>query len=978
MKKTFLFALGALLSINAWSFDNVSATFSWTVGNESAASVVSDASDGVNETKVLPGAGLTVAGTKSNYAVNDGNTMVQYLPAESNKGVDPSVMIEFRVKMKKGVTFSLTGISYDALKDGTDNASYSWSYAVDGAESSVTEVPAAQLLRNNGSNSSTAQLNHSHAVEAAAGQVVAFRIYVSGFANNKKFALSNIQLTGTINGEEEARAFTDFKIEFRDDPYSVILPDGGVLPTGVSVEGTTYNGGQHGVQGGTITVPVDGPVKFTIGACQHSNGVITVKKDGVDYTTISNKEACGEQKPNYNQFVTWTYNVEEAAELTFEIGAWVYVPYFFGEACEFVPQVEVRYYDVDGKTLIGSDVVEGGSALAYAYGASDVTVAAGKAFRGWFNGSVPTATKVKEGITLTEDLNLYAKATEIEVTELGKVFDYDFRQAYFYPEDHEMLAISGSVSYNGSQHGLEFKNGSTLSIQVAGNALIAVDVCTYSNTGTTEVKDQSENIVGELSVVKNETTDGAKQTINYAGPATTLTFYFTATNYIHHVKVYNVAALPEKDENTGYYVLAPGDAAGLQLVLEALQDGDKIFLPNGTYDLGETCLTQISKNNVSIIGESMEGTIIKNTPDFHKEGLGSSVTLFIPSNVSGTYFQDLTIQNAMDYYAAIAAGLQGGRGAALQDEGTHTVLKNVKLLSYQDTYYSKKAGAKHYFEDCEIHGTVDFICGSASVYFKNNLLYCEKRNLNGSGQDIITAHTGKDANGDKGYVFDSCTIQSECPIVSFGRAWGDDARTYFLNTVVDYSAGQFGFSGSGVQRWTIVGINGNPKEYGEYNTHLENGTVLTPTSNEVTFTKGGEITMETVLTADQAATYTMDYTLGSWATTAKADAAQAVCESQAADLEADAIYLAETEGNFVMLLKGSEFFNKLALYNGVVYTLRKANARGGFGAPANQEETTAVENTADQSVKVTKGIRNGQLFILRDGKEYNVLGTEIR
>ena len=52
MKKTILFALGALLSINAWSFDNVPATFQWVVGNEAAATVTSDAADGVNETKV--------------------------------------------------------------------------------------------------------------------------------------------------------------------------------------------------------------------------------------------------------------------------------------------------------------------------------------------------------------------------------------------------------------------------------------------------------------------------------------------------------------------------------------------------------------------------------------------------------------------------------------------------------------------------------------------------------------------------------------------------------------------------------------------------------------------------------------------------------------------------------------------------------------------------------------------------------------
>ncbi len=974
MRKFFSLALGVLMSISAWSFDNVPATFAWTVGNESAATVTSDAADGVSQTKRTVGIGLT-EGTRNNFNANPGVTMVTYNPASNKMGTVAAAMVEYSVKMKKGVTFTLTGIDYDAIKQGTDGASYHWSYVVDGVESTPVEVPQDELLRDNNT-SGTPALHHTHAVTAAAGREVAVRFYVSGFNTSKLLCLSALQLAGTVNGEEEVRAFTNFKIEFRDNPYSVILPEGGVLPTGVTVEGTSYNGGQHGVQGGTVTVPVDGPVKFTIGACTYSQTGITVKKNGEDFATISNKAACGEQKPHYDQFITWTYNVEEAATLTFEFGSQTYVPYFFGEACEFVPQVEVRYYDVDGKTLIGEpQIVDGGSALAYAYGADDVTVADGKAFRGWFNGTVLTATKVAEGTPLTENLSLYAKATDIEEAILGKIYEYDFRPANFYFEDHEILSYSGNVSYNGSQHGWAFGNGSTLSIEVAGNALLSVGVCTYSNTSTTDVKDAAGTTVGQLDVTKESTADGSEQIIRYTGEATTLTFEFTATNYIHTLKVYNIADFPEKNE-LGYFEVAPGDAAGFILALTTAEAGDKIFLPNGTYDLGETCNTTINKNNISIIGQSMEGVIIKNTPDWHLEGLGSSVTIFIPKSVSGTYFQDLTIQNNMDYYAAIEAGLKGGRGAALQDEGTQTVLKNVRLLSYQDTYYSKTAGAKHYFEDCEIHGTVDFICGAASVYFKNNVLYCEKRNRNGGGQDILTAHTGKDASGDKGYVFEGCTIKSECPVVSFGRAWGDDARTYFLNSLVDYSAGEFSFTGSGVQRWTLTGINGNPKEYGEYNTHLADGTVLTPTSNVVTFNKDSEVSMETVLSADRAAGLTMEYTLGEWSTTAKADATQAVCEPTAAEFEPNGIYLVEANGEFQAIIRGSEFMDRFALYDGVTYTVRKANTRGGFGLPAG-EEPQGISNTAAEAVKVQKVIRNGQVVILRDGKEYNVLGAQL-
>lgn len=985
MKKAFLMAFVALMGINAWGYENVPATFTWAVGNEAEATVVSDASDGVKSTKVSVGAALTV-GSRNNLTANPGVTMVTFTPATNKPGTDASALVEYSVIMNKGVTFTLTSIDYDAIKQGTDGASYHWAYAVDGTEYSLTEVTQDELVRDNNT-SGTPSLHHSHAVTAVAGQTVSVRFYVSGFNASKLLCLDNIQLNGVINGEVIPRSFVDFKIEFRDNPYTVILPTSGELPSGITVSGTTYNGGQHGVQGGTVVVPVDGPVKFTIGACQYSKTDITVKKNGEEYTTISNVAPCGEQKPNYNQFVTWTYNVEEAAVLTFVFGSQTYVPYFFAEACDFVPQVEVRYYDTDGKTLIGSEIVDGGSALVFKYDTADVTVEEGKAFRGWFNATIPTATKVKAGISLTEDINLYAKATEIEEAALGKIFDYDFRQNYFYPEDHEMLTLDGG-KYNDAQHGWAFANGNTLSINVAGNALLSVGVCTYSNTGITEVLDFEGKKVGELNVVKEETADGSEQTIYYEGKATKLTFYFTSTNYIHRIKVYNVAELPQKDETVGYYILAPGDAAGLKLVLESLQDGDKIFLPNGVYDFGEECLTQITKNNVSIIGESMEGTIIRNAPDIHDEGISKTATILIPGNVSNTYFQDLTIQNDLNYFAALAAGLEGARAVCLQDRGTQTICKNVRMLSNQDTYYSNKVGAVKYFETSEIHGTVDFICGDGSVYFYGTELVCEQRNASGGGADAVTA-SNADAS-DKGYVFDHCTLrygenlQGPLPVVSLGRSWNNSPKTVFLYTFLDDSNGTLIMTKEAdkqkdkIARWTLGAMNALPELFGEYNSVNAQGENITPASNEVTFVLGSnEKTMETVLSADQAATYTMDYTLGNWASTAKADATQAVCEKEWSDLDPNAVYMAEEDGVFVMLLKGSEI-NQLMVYDGKTYTLRKANARGGFGLPAG-EDPEGVENTAadTKNGKVQKIFRNGHVVIIRDGKEYNALGIEL-
>ena len=777
---------------------------------------------------------------------------------------------------------------------------------------------------------------------------------------NTETALQKIEFT-----ENVPRSFVDFKIEFRDDPYSVLLPESGELPAGVTVEGTAYNGGQHGVQGGTITVPVDGTVKFTIGACQYSNTDITVKKDGEFYATISNKAACGEQKPNYDQNVPYIY-LGGAGTLTFEFGSQTYVPYFFAEAAEITP-CEIIFKDQTGAELFRIETYEGATLDTL----PDVRLlpVAGMyhRFRGWFYTS---GKKAQLGDIITGNTTIQAKVTEEEHATVGSVQTYDFASAIFYPEDHETVEANNGAFHDG-QHGWYFNADGTIRVQVAGNAVVVVTLCKYSESGDVKVM-AGETELAKYAVVKNETPDGTELTAKYTGEAGWLTINWTAKQYIHKVVVYNVLDFLEKDEATGYYIVPAGDVASFLMALVQAESGDKIFLPNGTYDLGETVLTTISKNNISIVGQSMEKTIIKNAPDYKTESIDKTATLKINKNVQNTYLQDLTLQNALDYYKN-----DNGRAVALWDCGTKTVCKNVRLLSYQDTYYSNLQGALKYFEDCEIHGTVDFICGDGSVYFKNNLLYCEKRKAAGGGSDALTANNGPAS--DKGYVFESCTVKSECPVVSMGRAWNNTPSVTFLNTLVDYSAGEFGFESSDIQRWTKKLMNPNAwPQFGEYNTHLANGTVLTPASNVVTFVdeKSGNATqnIETVLSAENAAARTMEWTLGEWSATAASDAKQAVCEMT--DFEADGIYLVEVlEDGSCSIVTGVEL-NSEVLLPGV--TIRKANVRGGFGWKRG-EEPQGIENAnaADQNGKTIKTFRNGQLIIVRDNKTYNVLGAEL-
>ena len=305
------------------------------------------------------------------------------------------------------------------------------------------------------------------------------------------------------------------------------------------------------------------------------------------------------------------------------------------------------------------------------------------------------------------------------------------------------------------------------------------------------------------------------------------------------------------DANVAFFIRA---------LMAANAGGEKIIrLPNGIYDLGPMALTAVEANGVTIIGESMEGTVIRNRPDYRYESIDRSATLRIAPGVEGTTLLNLTIENAMDYYHD-----ENGRGVALWDQGTKTVCKNVRLLGHQDTYYSDREGGKKSFEDCEIHGTVDFICGDGDVYFRNCLLYCLPRSKNGEGTDAVTASgAGKD---DKGYVFEGCTIKSECPVVSLGRSWKKSPKCVFLNTTLDFSAGAFTLENNAIRRWTVQGMMALPELFGEYNTTDTKGRVVSPETNETEFTyKGATKRMNTILSSDEAMRYTMEYVLGAWA-----------------------------------------------------------------------------------------------------------------
>lgn len=587
----------------------------------------------------------------------------------------------------------------------------------------------------------------------------------------------------------------------------------------------------------------------------------------------------------------------------------------------FKPDFTLTYYNIDGKTVIGTQAVEQDAEIeAFVEGVENkVTVADGKKFRGWSSSLKQDEKKFTTSSVITSDAALYALVTDIETANATARYDYNFTKEGFDINDHEAISVENG-KWHDTTHGWVFESNGKIKVLMGGKGYIKMNLCQYSKTGKITLLDPKGNEVssidakatkdGNFGILQNESTESGEYTLTFEGGDT----------YIHSLSIVNMTN-PAFAQNGNWMEVKAGDAQGFMTALEIANGNNAaanatrtfIFLPNGTYDLGDKCLTTISGNNISIIGESMDNTIIVNKPEV--EGIGVTATLFNTS--TDLYMQDLTLKNAYPFDKST------GRAVCLQDKGTQTICKNVKMLSYQDTYYSNNNKGQYYFENSDIHGIVDFICGGGDVFFNKCTLTLEP----GKGSYITAPYTD---GSDYGYVFDGCKIVgSATDSFTFGRSWGGTAKCAFLNTILDKNAA----ANIASTRWTTGGMNVVAKNFFEYNTVDENGKVISPAENIVKFTKDKEVSeYNTIITAEKAAEFSLDKVFNNWK-----PADLAAQKSATAATESNGKLAWEGDAQMYIVLKDGKFFAMTAEKSLDIagttgsWSVRAANEMGGFG-----------------------------------------------
>ena len=625
----------------------------------------------------------------------------------------------------------------------------------------------------------------------------------------------------------------------------------------------------------------------------------------------------------------------------------------------FKPDFTLTYYDIDETTAIGTQKVEQDATIASFDKEAEgkVTVTDGKKFRGWATSVKQDEKKYTTSSVITSDAKLYAIVTDIETANSTARYDFNLQKEGFCADDHEAFCVEGNGKWHDTTHGWTFSAGDKIKILMGGKGYIKMNLCQFSTTGDITLTDPKGTVIASVdakaskdglsTILQNTSTESGEYTLTFAAGA-----------YLHSLSIVNMTE-PAYAQEGNWYTVKAGDASSFLTTLEivnaanAATDAPRsyIFLPDGTYDLGDKCLTQISGNNISIIGESMDKTIIVNKPAIENEGIGTTATLLNTSN--NLYMQDVTLQNALEYYKSGSAG----RAVCLQDRGTQTICKNVKMLSYQDTYYSNEPNGKgqFYFEDSEIHGTVDYVCGGGDVYF-NRVLFVNESRKEGekSGEDVIAAPNSK---SDWGYIFKDCTIENKAKAFSLGRSWNNITRLTWLNTTINQKD-EILNDDKKYAYFTINAMGDAMADKFRLDVLKDaEGNVFSPAEKKVIF-KNSDATKqkaeENIILTEEAATYTLDAVFGDWKPETKAAQATATAttlKDGKLSWTGDAkMYLVAKDGKFYTLTTE----NSLNVNDDKAsFTVRAANGMGGFGT-ANGTVSTGINSTMTTATTVIK------------------------
>uniref|UniRef100_A0ACD6ARZ7 Uncharacterized protein n=1 Tax=Avena sativa TaxID=4498 RepID=A0ACD6ARZ7_AVESA len=275
------------------------------------------------------------------------------------------------------------------------------------------------------------------------------------------------------------------------------------------------------------------------------------------------------------------------------------------------------------------------------------------------------------------------------------------------------------------------------------------------------------------------------------------------------------ASLSKAEADKKTYVVDPkggGDYKTINAALAAIPEGNtgRVILDLKPGEYREKVFLNLSKPFVTFKSDPMNPAKIvysDTAATVGKDGKPVGTVGSTTCAVEADYFVAYGVVFKNDAPLA-KPGAKGGQAVALRVFGTKAAFYNCTIDGGQDTLYDHKG--LHYFKDCLIRGSVDFIFGFGRSFYEN----CDIVSIVKEVAVLTAQQRTKTIEGaiESGFSFKNCSIKGESGgQIYLGRAWGDSSRVIYAYTEMSKEVVPVGWDG-----WSIKAPESSGIYYGEF------------------------------------------------------------------------------------------------------------------------------------------------------------------